>query len=362
MIRFVTTKEFKLILLILSLLGCQKMSSGFRVNSLMNSSSYNEPEAIVPEGGLIPNICSELSFTSVRWPANYSQNDQLAFSLALNISGSYEGHAGWSNLSNNFDGQGLSLGILNQNLGQGSLQPLLIQMRDQHNQVLKSLMTTTMYNSLMTMLTAWEQSTGLGLMKSNVGSMVPFYERKLVNPLESKGQIDKFYGALVLKSAATDASVNWALNNLYIDGGGLNFKLDWEKTLKDLARHPDYVSLQIASASLLHDKAQEYRKRLVWKELRSYLLLFDFIVQNGGLNESHFSQFFNWKKQNPLASERLQLLQMLEIRILDTASQWQNDVRQRKTTIINGTGIVHGESRNLPQEYCYIPATLYSGP
>ncbi|MCJ8277796.1 MAG: hypothetical protein MJK18_13215, partial [Bdellovibrionales bacterium] len=59
-------------------------------------------------------ICSSLEFKGVTWSPELSQDDRVAFAIALNVSGSFEGHSGWSNLSNNFDGQGVSMGLLNQ--------------------------------------------------------------------------------------------------------------------------------------------------------------------------------------------------------------------------------------------------------
>ena len=78
-----------------------------------------------PVGEKPLEICSQLNFENVSWSPNLSFAERNALALALNISGSFEGSAGWSNLANNFDGQGMSFGLLNQTLGTGSLQPLM---------------------------------------------------------------------------------------------------------------------------------------------------------------------------------------------------------------------------------------------
>src|ERR1700677_1324186 len=90
---------------------------------------FQQPIGSLPGGeGLV--ICSPLDFTNVTWSGQLSPFQEQGLELGLNISGSFEGAAGWANLTNNFDGQGLSMGLLNQNLGQGSLQPLLIEMEN----------------------------------------------------------------------------------------------------------------------------------------------------------------------------------------------------------------------------------------
>lgn len=50
------------------------------------------------------------------------------FDCFSKITGNFEGNKGFANLSGNFDGQGISAGVLQWNLGQGSLQPVLSEM------------------------------------------------------------------------------------------------------------------------------------------------------------------------------------------------------------------------------------------
>ena len=78
--------------------------------------SGTDGEIVVPPGpNFKPSICSDLSFEQVEWPSNVSTKQLDAFALGMNITGSFEGHDGWSNIANDFDGQGLSLGLFNQN-------------------------------------------------------------------------------------------------------------------------------------------------------------------------------------------------------------------------------------------------------
>ena len=314
------------------------------------------------QASFLPQICSALNFDKVTWPGDYRQSDQVAFALAMNITGSFEGHAGWTNLSNNFDGQGVSMGILNQNLGQGSLQPLLIRMRDNHRDVLESALSSSMLNSLLGMLKDWERARGEKGLSSLMVAPESMPERAPVGDKGIEGDFDKLYVVDELQTRSNSASVRWAKKTLYTDSKGRNFKSSWKKALKQISGDPAYVSLQIEAARYIHDRTHRYKHLLGWKQLRSYLFLFDIVVQNGSLREKHFNKFYEWINQQNRATEEEQMLEMLEIRVVDSNPKWQKDVRIRKTAVIKGIGYVHGEDRNLPVEYCYDPVLDYESP
>lgn len=341
--------NFLLCLSISTLFGCGRDQNGTPINGLGEPPVQEKPGESEPPLKRVPQICSALDFNGVTWPKGYSEMDKIAFALAMNISGSFEGHSGWTNLSNNFDGQGFSMGILNQNLGQGSIQPMLIIMRDQHMDVLKKYLKTDMLNSMLKMLADWEKAN------PQVPAFQPLqlttFEREPV--LFSDENIDKKYGVNGIQLRSNKASVRWASRTLYTDSKGRNFKPEWKKGLKDIAGDPAYVSLQIAAAQELHDQGRGDQARANWEQIRSYLFLFDVVVQNGGLKDKHFNKYERWLKNNKNSTEEQQMLEMLEIRVVDSKKQWQKDVRLRKTAVIKGVGFVHGEDRDLQTEYCY---------
>ena len=102
------------------------------------------------------SICSRLSFSDVTLDVAGDQKE--AFELALNVTSSYEGSDGWSNLSNNDDKQGVSLGLLQWNLGQGTLQPILLDMVKNHAEVVSSVVSPSHLASLQGMLSAWSKT------------------------------------------------------------------------------------------------------------------------------------------------------------------------------------------------------------
>jgi hypothetical protein len=277
-----------------------------------------------------------LDFSGVTWSESLTLDDRKALGIALNISGSYEGNSGWGNIANNFDGQGVSLGLLNQNLGQGSLQPMLIRMRDEHPDVLKAIFRPEHLKSLLAMLSRWEKAS------------------KLETPSPTLSILDEPVDSG--ERSANSESVEWAEENLY---DGFGFDPVWKKELVALAEHPDYVSYQIAAAEGYHQKALKYQARIGIRELRAYLLLFDIVVQNGSLYEQDLTDYEAYVKANPSATSTQKLEKLVELRIRHVREEYKADVRARKKTIINGTGTVHGERRNLPKEYSYDPIQTY---
>ncbi len=287
----------------------------------------------VPTPTLAKPICGPLSFTGVTWPASLTVMDQTALMLGLNISGSFEGVAGWANLTNNFDGEGLSMGLLNQNLGTGSLQPMWVEMRDQHQSVLQSIFSTAQLTSLLKMLSNWQNGSLTSLSNQH------FSPLDLPDPR-------------IQTSATTReaASVQWAVANLY---NGSAFLLEWQQALTALGTAPEYISIQIEQAVSIHVLALQLEKTLGLKELRSYLTMFDFVVQNGGIPSQDVAVYNTAVQNGSVATETERLNEILTLRLRHVRPEYVADVRDRKSALINGVGLVHGQNRNLDTEYCF---------
>ena len=291
-----------------------------------------------PEAASV-RLSPPLDFNGVTWPPELAAEDRAAIQIALNISGSYEGDDGWRNVTGNFDGQGFSLGLLNQCLGQGSLQPLLIQMRDRNPEKLKSLLASKRLDSLLGMLRKWESAPSAESFSKRLSMFDGFSE-----------------DTDLAISARNQESVRWAVANLY---SGDSFDPAWKAELVALAASPEYVSLQIAAALGLHARALDDEARIGIRELRAYLMLFDVAVQNGGLYPDDLSDYAAYVRANPRATNTSKLKKLLELRLRHVRKKYVADVRSRKSAIIDGTGKVHGEKRNLPVEYSYKPAGPY---
>lgn len=320
------------------LAGCAKPFATDSISGT-DSSSQNIPDS--PDQPADPvsslNICSKLNFNGVVWAADFTPMDRSVFQLALNVTGSFEGHTAWANLTNNFDGQGLSMGLLNQTLGTGSLQPLMTKMRAKYYAQMQPLFSASHFQSLSNMLTAYGATVQLSGVSENVDS--------------NSSPLDIDWTEPIHQFATRESdSVAWAVANLY---NGTAFKPDWSGELTSLATHPLYVSLQIEAAEKLHAKARTLQASLGVHDVRSYLVMFDFVVQNGGLDSREIPEYQAAIAKEPSMSTQKKLLTMLELRLRRVKPEYVSDVRSRKTALILGTGTVHGSNRQLEKEYCY---------
>jgi hypothetical protein len=300
---------------------------------------------LTPPATAVPEINSKLDFAGVTWPASLTPQDRVAFALALNISGSFEGEQAWATISNDFDGQGLSLGLLNQCLGQGSLQPMLQRMRENHPETMAVVFSSDHLKSLYGMLDAWQRAARAEV-SEGTPKRLDWRDEPPVGTLDRTGP------------SADEDSVAWAERTLYTDGG-VTFDPVWKAELTALAAHPQYVSYQLDAALRYHDKAAGYEAVIKVRELRAYLMLYDIVVQNGGLYQDDLDDYAAYVKANPKSTATQRLRKLLALRLRHVRPKYVADVRSRKNAIISGTGTVHGSRRNLPVEYNYPPEWPY---
>lgn len=367
---------FQLLLVMTLLTGCGddlRPTKSLETDTGQSPDPPEKNDEIEKEEEFRLSICSDLSFGGVTWPENMTDDEKNAFALSLNITGSFEGAEGWSNLTNNFDGQGLSMGLFNQTLGTGSLQPLWEKLRVQSPEVFEKYFDAKQRESLFAMLDNWK---GLSLLEASVSGRnelnalndfspvekVPLPSLQNENPKATTlgfdsnyDSVDKFYttSLQVQMSKSNTASVTWALINIYSDSQGRNFRPEWKLALKKLANDPEYVSIQMKAAERIHIKAKRYQVDLELFNLTSYLVLMDFVVQNGGLYQRNIEEYLGFAADNPNLPFIDKILRLIEIRVKESKPRWQEDVRKRKQTLAHGIGTVHGRKRNLHQEYCY---------
>lgn len=312
----------------------------------------DEPESVgAPTDSL--SICSKINFSGLSFPSSLNESQKNSFALALNVTGSFEGHMSWASITNNFDGMGISLGLLQQNFGTGTLQPLLIQMKSTQRSSFLSIFSQAHYLSLGDMLNQWQDVVG----PSDVDVERLVKEKYLFVPDQYNiSNLDEDYNsdaAVGLRAISKNQiSVNWAVNNVL---NGANFREGWKNEFTALANTTEYKNLQLNAATEYHARTFDYLKGFDFTETRFYLLLFDFVTQNGGFKESHWNEYVSYRKKNPSATEEQRALKLLEIRLASVRSQYREDVRSRKMAIIKGSGVVHGSARQLAKEYCYEP-------
>ncbi|NUM58053.1 MAG: hypothetical protein HUU56_05435 [Bdellovibrionaceae bacterium] len=316
----------------------------------------------IPKPGEVPvvvspilKICSQLNFQGISWPDTLSNNEKNYLALAMNITGSFEGAKGWANLSNNFDGMGISLGLMQQNLGMGSLQPMLMEAMTSVA-IGKVVFDRNKYNLLVQMLQQWHLDLSNSLVQSDSNELFK-NDYQIISELDNnETQLNSLAVDYSINKGSTvinKRSVSWALDELFIDKGK-TFRTDWAKELNTLATDKEYISIQVKHSLAIYARALQYFKAFGLTEVRSFLLMYDFVTQNGGFKKKVLTDYTAFIKANPKTTETQRLEKILEIRIKDVLAQWQSDVRSRKQTIINSTGLVHGAKRALTKEYCYV--------
>jgi Putative peptidoglycan binding domain len=206
----------------------------------------------------------------------------------------------FAGLAGNFDGQGLSFGVLQWNLGQGSLQPLLQDMAAQHQDILRDL----------------------------VGEHHAEFQAMLTSGREEQ--------------------LAWADS---IQDDRHRVIEPWGGILKSLGRRLEFQEVQLKYAG------ERYQTALGWcddyglKTERAAALMFDIRVQNGSISDVVKSQILRDFSQISPDDEVARLTIIANRRAEAAKKQFIEDVRNRKLTVAKGEGKVHGMHYQLDTQY-----------
>ncbi len=235
----------------------------------------------------------------------------------LALTGSFETSEGFpkcfTGLSNNFDGQGISFGVLQWNFGQGSLQPLLQKMNDNHTDLCKDIFGSLYYD------------------------------------------FDKMLKLTKPEQAA------WAKNIQYsqVKNGKVHWYLDpkWVQAFINLGLTDEMISIQTDAASLIYQKALKLSEDYELTTERGAALMFDITTQNGSVDRKGSGKKIreDYLKIAPgLSDDEIQTEKMTIIanrRAEVSNPTYVEDVRSRKLTIAKGEGKVHSKQYNLKDEF-----------
>lgn len=226
----------------------------------------------------------------------------------LALTGSFETGAPipdcFAGLSGNFDGQGISFGVLQWNFGQGSLQPLLKEMDEKHSEVVDSVFGTNA-----SVLRA-------ALSESEAGQMAWIRSIQTANVIEEP----------------------------------------WRGQFKALGRTSEFVGIETEHAAGLFSRAGSFCDEYSLSSERAAALMFDILTQNGSISAAVKAQILADYATLPssLAGDDLEVARMkivAERRSRAANPKWVQDVLSRKMTIALGTGTVHGEHYDLEAQY-----------
>ncbi|TAN62793.1 peptidoglycan-binding protein [bacterium] len=245
--------------------------------------------------------------------ARASAPDILAKPLdyrCLALTGSFETNKGipecFAGLSGDFDGQGISLGVLQWNFGQGSLNPLLKEMITKHQ---------------------------------DAAQMVFHENLKIL--------------AEVLKSS-NEVLMNFVRS---IQHPVKHFIYEpWKGMFKALCRTEEFQNIQRTYAferfGLAIKACKDYG---LWSE-RASALMFDINVQNGSISTVVKAQimadFKNTAKDLSDDETEISKMRIIANRRAEAATkEWVEDVRARKLCVANGNGVVHGVNYNIEEQF-----------
>lgn len=256
--------------------------------------------------GLVDKATWDLLFPGEAMPASpFVSKPLIARCLAL--TGTFETGKQppdcFAGITGDFDGQGISFGVLQWNIGQGSLQDLLKDMFDQHGPVCQDI----------------------------------FHEH--FDTLKALGATTK------------DEQLNFCRG---IQNRG-NVVEPWRGMLKSLGRTPEFQDVQVSHASKKFNQALNLCQEYGLKSERGVALMFDIITQNGSISPVVKAQImadFAAIGSGDSPEKEVQRMRSIANRRAAAArAEFVNDVRLRKLTIAEGTGTVHGIFYDLEDMY-----------
>ncbi len=234
---------------------------------------------------------------------------------ALRITTTFEtGRAfGFGGLTGNFDGMGLSFGLLQWNFGSGSLQPLLIEFSQQYPQQFALVFGTD--------------------------------AARLQQVLRQSKEAQLAFAR----------SINNAKNRIMEP---------WFTYFRKLEENSAFQQIQLKHVRPRLKKAADYAQQFQLRSERGFALMFDIVTQSGPAwltcSRKACQARLPLIEQRRAASQQQlgrslterELLTIIANVVADTSSpRWREDVRKRKMTIVTGVGHVHGRNFNLERDF-----------
>jgi Putative peptidoglycan binding domain len=228
------------------------------------------------------------------WEGVMNQPVPAVFDRALQLTAAFEGH-GFTKLEGNFDGAGLTWGIIGFTWSNNQLQGLLRTIRSEAP-------------------TVYADSFG---------------------PLA--GRLDQ------LLAAALPVQMAFA-NEITLSPGGAAVRGDWKEAFARLGLAPEVQDIQMRAIKPAWDTASEYFQRYGLTSELSMALCFDIAVQIG-VKPPADAAIREAMEANPTEKE---LRETIANAVAETAkAAYVEDVRTRKLTFVRGQGEVHGDSYRL---------------
>lgn len=236
---------------------------------------------------------------------------------AFLITASFEG-SGYAQVTRNFDGAGLSFGVIQWNFGTGTLHGLIKAMAKKNPQKFSELCTVQ------------------------------------VNSAPYNGKtVDLSKPLLEVCNMTAGAAVQWCKARHDAQGQILPH---WVQLFRNLGNDVEFQAIQRQFAAPYMNNAKKYMTTLGFRSERALALLFDICVQMGSIGSGAMGRYKS--TTNASMSEKDKLVR-LAIAMGPQAGKWERDVRSRKDCIALGYGVVHGRKYDLSKQFGLsdLPAT-----
>ncbi|HZN26861.1 MAG TPA: peptidoglycan-binding domain-containing protein [Burkholderiales bacterium] len=271
--------------------------------------AFQRSSTLGADGRVGPETWRKLFETTAEVPAPDIHAQNLA-ARCLALTGSFETGVGvpdcYCGISGDFDGQGMSFGVLQWNFGQGSLQPLLLEMASEHADVMEQIF-----------------GTQLRALKEALGAS----HEDLMNFARS---------------------VQHPVKHTVFE--------PWRGYARALGRTPEFQRIQVKHANGNFQQALSLcREYDLWSE-RAVALMFDIVTQNGSIRKITRAQILADIQALPSglpdAEREVMKLEIVANRRAEAANpRWVDDVRRRKLCIARGRGMVHGISYDMEEQF-----------
>lgn len=211
----------------------------------------------------------------------------------------------YAKVTGNFDGQGISFGALQFNLGQGSLQAVFSDLDRKYPGVLEEVFHVH----------------------------APTLREKL--------QLSKA------------SAVAWAKS---IQSPRFQLFEPWRGLFQALGQRKECQEVQCGRVKVVFEKALALCRTYGVRSERAAALMFDIITQNGSISTATRKLIESDLRSHPLTGDLTRddparLVVIANRRANAASARWREDVRRRKLTIANGTGVVHGSRYHLEAQY-----------
>lgn len=232
------------------------------------------------------------------------------------LTAAFEGGAGYATLSGDFDGQGISFGAMQWNLGMGTLQRLLLAIHKAGPATFERCLTQPV-------------------------AAAP-YNGKPVNLAPDLLRVCRELGAPNRRAEA----VAWARERQ--DGRG-RLLPHWTAAFKALAAEPGFQAIQRQYAGPYLTRAAGYLPRFGLKSQRAAALMFDITIQCGSILPGTARRLDGELARVTGEQARME---RIAVAVADQVNRrWRLDVLSRKMTIARGAGVVHGRAYHLARDF-----------